>query len=118
MIYSIKREMEMPKLNEPDIKGKEVCHNIPEAPGVYFITTFDGNVLYVGSSNCMRRRIAYLEAHVYDSSTGRFTHDASDPLLNLQSKGEEILVHLIFCDNYQAREKQLKQKYNPPWNKR
>ena len=107
----------MTVLREPDIAGSVVCHNIPEDVGVYLITDTSGTVLYVGKSNNLRRRIAYLEAHVYDSSSGGYTHDASEPLIRLQAEGKDILVHYILCKDYDAREHQLKQKYNPPWNR-
>jgi predicted GIY-YIG superfamily endonuclease len=106
------------QITEIDISGRIVCHNIPEESGVYLVTDKSGSVLYVGSTNRLRRRIAYLEAHVYDSSSGKYTHDASEPLIKLQSDGEEIIVHYLVCENYKEKKKQLKQKYNPPWNKR
>jgi predicted GIY-YIG superfamily endonuclease len=108
----------MTTLAETDIAGRVVCHNIPEASGVYIVTDTNGSVLYVGSSNSLRRRIAYLEAHVADSASGGFTHDASDPLLQFQASGNEAVVHYILCDDYKRRERQLKEKYQPPWNKR
>ena len=107
----------MTTLQEPDIAGSIVCHNIPEDAGVYLVTNTGSTVLYVGSSNCLRRRIAYLEAHVYDSSSGKYTHDASDPLIQLQAKSKDIVVSYILCEDYKVREYQLKQKYNPPWNR-
>ena len=104
-------------LDEKDITGYILCHDIPEKPGVYIVTDKLGYVFYVGSSNCLRRRIGYLETHVFDSSSGRFIHDASDPVIKLQADGIDIFVHYIECKDYKKREKQLKQKYCPPWNK-
>ncbi|MEA1965384.1 MAG: GIY-YIG nuclease family protein, partial [Candidatus Aerophobetes bacterium] len=85
---------------EHDIVGSIICHNIPEEPGVYLICDTSSNVLYVGSSDCLRRRIAYLEAHVYDSSSGKYIHNASDCLIKLQDKGKDIIVHHILCKDY------------------
>ncbi|KKN25404.1 hypothetical protein LCGC14_0885140 [marine sediment metagenome] len=101
----------MPKLHESDITGKITCHNVPEVSGVYLITDLNGEVLYVGHSDCLRRRIAYLES-------GTELHTASRLLINYQSKSEKAFAHWIICENYKARERQLKQKYNPPWNKK
>ncbi len=103
-------------LDESDIAGIIVCHNNPETSGVYVVTDENGSVLYVGSSNCLRRRIAYLEAHVRDKSSGRFTHDASDRLIELQASGNKPMVHYINCEHYRERERELIQKYRPPWN--
>lgn len=105
-------------LSEPEISGTLVCHNVPERAGVYIVTDSQGTVFYVGSTNCLRRRIAYLEAHVFDSSSGGFTHEASDPLIHFQAEGYDVYVHYIVCDDYKSREQQLKAKYNPPWNRR
>lgn len=102
---------------ELDVAGSLVCHNVPEESGVYLVTDQSRNVLYVGSTNCLRRRIAYLEAHVRDKSSGGFTHDASDPLIHLQETGQDVHVHYIACGDYKAREVLLKNKYRPPWNK-
>ena len=107
----------MTTLQEPNITGSVVCHNIPEDTGVYLVTDAGGNVYYIGSSNCLRRRIAYLEAHVYNSSSGGYTHDTSNPLIQLQAKGKNMVVHYILCKDYKMKECQLKQKYNPPWNR-
>lgn len=108
----------MATLSETNVAGSVVCHNIPETCGVYIVTNTGGSVLYVGSSNSLRRRIAYLEAHVSDSASGGFTHDASEPLLQFQANGNKAIVHYIICDDYKQRERQLTQKYQPPWNKR
>ncbi|HEV2046732.1 MAG TPA: GIY-YIG nuclease family protein [Chthoniobacterales bacterium] len=105
-------------LEEPDIIGSFVCPNVPEVPGVYVVTDDDGHVLYVGRSDGLRRRTAYLLAHVYDTSSGRYLHDGSEPLLALQAKGETASVHYLSCPNVTEREQALIAKYDPPWNKR
>ena len=104
-------------LAELDISGSMVCHNVPEQTGVYIVTDAGRNVLYVGSTNCLRRRIAYLEAHVRDKSGGGFTHDASDLVIHLQETGQNVHLHYIACADYKARETLLKKKYRPAWNK-
>lgn len=104
-------------MNEPDITGRVACQNIPEKPGVYLVTDEGGGVLYVGSSNSLRRRIAYLHAHVNDKSSGGFIHDASDPLMKYQEQGHRLSVHYIICQDYKIRERILMNKYKPPWNK-
>lgn len=96
-------------LNESDVTGSIICHNIPEEEGVYLVTDKNGGVLYVGRTNRLRRRIAYLEANAG-------THTASGKLLAFQSSGQDAIVHFIVCKNYQEREKELISKYNPPWN--
>ena len=107
----------MAKLIERVIDGEIVCHNIPESGGVYIVTGANGEVMYVGSTNCLRRRISYLEGHIRDRSSGGFLHDASDPLLQLQVSGIEARVHYIVCDDFKDRERKFKTKYDPPWNK-
>jgi GIY-YIG catalytic domain len=107
----------MVKLNESAIDGEVVCHDIPESGGVYLITGANAEVLYVGSTNCLRRRIAYLEGHIRDKSSGGFLHDASDPLLQLQASGTKVRVHYMCCSDYEDKARRLKAKYDPPWNK-
>ena len=107
----------MKKLDEPEIRESFVCPNVPEAEGVYVITDVDGNVLYVARSKGLRRRTAYLLAHVYDSDSGGYLDDASEPLLALQAKGETVTVHYLQCSDSVEWEKALKAKYDPPWNK-
>jgi len=107
----------MRQLDEPNVSGTVLCHNIPETSGVYFVTDAEGNVLYVGSTSCLRRRIAYLEAHVRDSSSGGYTHDASDPLIRLQAAGVEAKVHWIESSKNKTLERGLRAKYSPPWNR-
>ena len=80
------------------------------------MATEDDNVLYVGSTNCLRRRIAYLET---PAKTG--LHSAGKKLAELQARlkaqGEGVVVvHYILCDNFRERERDLIRKYNPPWN--
>ena len=100
---------------EPDITGSVVCHNIPEDAGVYLITDSDGTVFYVGSSDCLRRRIAQL--HVPRSRSGRYLHCKSPQLTQFQAEGKDALVQYILCEDYKTKERQLKRQYNPPWNK-
>jgi len=102
----------MSKLDEPDITGKLICHNIPEETGVYLVTDSYDNVLYVGQSNSLRRRIAYLHGHVRDKTRNGFTHDASDPLLRLQETGEIVSVNYIVCEDYKERERKLKREWS------
>ena len=106
------------KIKETNITGILICPNIPEESGVYLIIDSLGNVLYIGSSNNLRRRIAYLFAHVYDSSSGGYTHNASDPLIKLQMAGEEMSINYIVCDDYKRIERKLISKYQPSWNKK
>lgn len=106
------------KISESNISGSLVCPNVPEESGVYLVTDSCENVLYVGSSNNLRRRIAYLFAHVYDSSSGGYTHNASDPLIKLQIEGEELSISYIVCDDYKKTERKLISKYQPSWNKK
>lgn len=42
-------------LKEDNITASDTLHNIPEFPGIYIITTSDGQVLYIGSSTTLRR---------------------------------------------------------------
>jgi len=107
----------MKRLDEPEIRESFVCPNVPEAEGVYVITDVDGNVLYVARSKGLRRRTAYLLAHVYDSESGGYLDDASEQLLALQAKGENATVHYLECSDSVERERALKAKYDPPWNK-
>jgi len=107
----------MKKFDESEIRESFVCPNVPEAEGVYVITDVDGNVLYVARSKGLRRRTAYVLAHVYDSDSGGYLDDASEPLLALQAKGETVTVHYLQCSDSVEWEKALKAKYDPPWNK-
>ena len=75
----------MKKLDEPDIRESFVCPNVPEAEGIYIVTDPDGHVLYVGGSKGLRKQTGYLLAHVYDSDSGGYLDDASEPLLALQA---------------------------------
>ena len=79
----------MAVINEIDISGNITCHNIPESIGVYIVTDENDEVLYVGYSGSLRRRIAYMEAHVFDVRNNKYTHPAADQLIKLQSKGEK-----------------------------
>ena len=107
----------MKKLNEPEIRESFVCPNVPEAEGVYVITDVDGHVLYVARSRGLRRCTAYLLPHVYDSESGGYLDDASEPLLALQAKGENATVHFLQSADSVERERALIAKYDPPWNK-
>ena len=107
----------MKKLDEPEIRESFVCPNVPEAEGIYTVTDADGNVLYVGRSKGLRRRTAYLLGNLYDSDRGGYLEEASEPLLALQAKGETATVHYLQCSDSVERERALKMKYNPPWNK-
>jgi len=63
--------------SEPFRKSRE--RFLPDRPGCYVLTTFDGEVLYIGLANCLRRRIAqHLES-------------PSKTALTLQ--GRAVLVH-------------------------
>jgi hypothetical protein len=73
--------------------------------------------IYVGRSKGLRRRTAYLLGNIYDSGSGGHLHPASEPLLALQAKGETATVHYLLCSDSVKREKALKAKYDPPWNK-
>ena len=106
----------MKRLDEPEIRESFLCPNVPEAEGVYVVTDGDGDVLYVGRSKALRRRTAYLLGNVYDSDSGGYLEEASEPLLALQSKGETVTVHYLQCSNSVERERALKAKYDPPWN--
>ena len=107
----------MKELDEPEIRESFVCPNVPEAEGVYVVTDADGHVLYVGRSKGLRRRTAYLLGNLYDSDRGGYLDDASEQLLALQAKGEIVTVHYLQCSDSVERERALKAKYDPPWNK-
>ena len=107
----------MKKFDEPEIRESFVCPNVPEAEGIYLITDADGHVLCVGSSKRLRRRTAYILGNLYDSERGGYFDDASEPLLALQAKGETATVHYLQCSGSFEREKALKAKYDPAWNK-
>jgi excinuclease UvrABC nuclease subunit len=107
----------MKKFDEPEIRESFVCPNVPEAEGIYLITDADGHVLCVGSSKRLRRRTAYILGNLYDSDRGGHLDEASEPLLALQTKGETTTIHYLQCSDGFEREKALKAKYDPPWNK-
>ena len=107
----------MKKLDEPETGESFVCPNVPEAEGVYVVTDADGHVLYVGRSKGLRRRTALLLGNVYDSDSGGYLEEASEPLLALQAKGETATVHYFQCSDSVESERALKTKYKPPWNK-
>ena len=107
----------MKKFDEPEIRESFVCPNVPEAEGIYVITDADGHVLYVASSKGLRRRTAYILGNLYDSDRGGYLDEASEPLLALQTKGETATIHYLQCSDGFERERTLKTKYDPPWNK-
>jgi len=107
----------MKELDEPEIRESFVCPNVPEAEGVYVVTNADGQVLYVGRSKRLRRRTAYLLGNLYDSDSGGYLEEASEPLLALQANGETATIHYLECSDSVERERALKIKYKPPWNK-
>ena len=107
----------MKKLDEPEIRESFVCPDVPEAEGIYVVTEADGHVLYVGRSQGLRRRTAYLLGNLYDSDRGGYLDDASEQLLALQAKGETVTVHYLQCSDSVERERALKAKYDPPCNK-
>jgi len=107
----------MIKLDEPEIRESFVCPNVPEAEGIYIVTNADGHVLYVGRSKGLRRRTAYILGNLYDSDTGGYLDEASEPLLAFQGKGENATVYYLQCSDSVERERALKAKYDPPWNK-
>lgn len=102
-------------LKEDNITASDVLHNIPEDSGIYIVTTSDGQVLYIGSSTTLRRRIAYLESHT--KASGKYLHNAADLLMQYQASGKTAHVHYIVTENYRSLEKELIDKYDPPWNK-
>jgi len=105
------------KRDEPEIRESFVCPNVPEAEGIYIVTDADGQVLYVGHSKGLRRRTAYLLGNLYDSDSGGYLDEASELLLALQAKGETATVYYLQCSDAVERERALKAKYDPPWNK-
>ena len=107
----------MKKFDELEIRESFVCPNVPEAEGIYVVTDADGHVLYVGRSKGLRRRTGYLLGNIYDSDKGGYLDDASEQLLALQAKGETPTVHYLSCSDSIERERALKAKYDPPWNK-
>ena len=40
------------------MKLKEKVKKLPETPGVYFMKDKDGNVIYIGKSNCLKNRVS------------------------------------------------------------
>lgn len=109
----------MAVISEKDISGSIACHNIPEAIGVYIITDENNEVLYVGYSSSLRRRIAYMEAHVFDARSNKYTHSAADQLIKLQSKGKKAITHYMICESEKEakkKEQELIDKYKPIWN--
>jgi excinuclease UvrABC nuclease subunit len=108
----------MTTIKEPNITGTIVCYNIPDAPGVYIVTDHQDDVLYIGSTNNLRRIIAYLEAHVHDKSANKYLNAAADPLYRFQAEGKQAKVHYIKCEDYKEKAIKLRGKYRPPWNKR
>lgn len=103
----------MKKINEPNISGKVRCSKIPSEPGVYMVTDGKGCVLYIGYSNCLRRRIAYLQ------SGSTYLHTAAGLLKDFQDRkpmADVYDVYYILDEQYKKLEKQLINKYSPPWN--
>jgi hypothetical protein len=104
--------------------------NIPDESGVYVIVcVFGGNssyrlgdILYIGVTNSLRRRIAYALAAPGKSSP----HSVQEPLLRFQSRGG--VAKVLFCLLDQAvsedeleqammKEYQRRTRALPHWNK-
>ncbi len=101
--------------SERKVTGSLACPNIPESQGVYVVVLSQEFVAYVGSSRNLRRRIAYLLSNVADKN-GRALHKASARLLAYQQLGGPARIDYILAKDYQAEEKRLLAKYDPPWN--
>lgn len=85
--------------------NRKSLKEIPQESGVYFLTRYDGEVLYVGQSIDVRMRI---KEHVHKGSE-----------MTKRDEFKEIkLIKIIFTDkeNLLEAEKQNISKYNPKFN--
>jgi len=87
------------RLHSPDLADGGDLPNLPDGPGVYvLVCTFGGRshhrlgeILYLGASNSLRRRVAYALATPGKSAP----HPVQGPLAELQSKGG--IARVNFC---------------------
>lgn len=113
-----------------EVRAAGSMPDVPDAPGVYVMTCAAmgrtahrlGQVLYIGISNSLRRRVAYALASPGKSAP----HDVQAPLMSFQEAGG--VAHLFYCPLERemaprALEDALFTEFKrrtgtlPPWNK-
>lgn len=70
---------------------KSLLGGIPNSPGCYVLSTFDGTILYVGLAVNLRRRVGQ--------------HLDTDAKMQKTSRGRAILVHWVETTELQAVER-------------
>ena len=81
------------------------------------ITGDDDEVLYVGSSRQLCRRVSHLTALQRDATNDAgFSHIKAGLLRKLQEYGHNVSVRFLECDDYLSVERELIKTYKPQWN--
>lgn len=81
----------VPKATAKEAFRRSLLGRIPDRPGCYVLSTFDGTVLYVGLAADIRRRIGQ--------------HLDADAKVQKTSRGRAILVHWVETHELQAVER-------------
>ncbi|MFZ5826717.1 MAG: hypothetical protein ACOY94_20705 [Bacillota bacterium] len=113
-----------------EIHTAGILMNLPDRPGVYIITCAHpgqtsyrlGEILYIGLSNRIRRRVAYALA----SPEGSAPHSAQKPLMEIQQNGGQAMLLYVALDSDSGigdlgtallGELVRRNESLPPWNK-
>jgi len=87
-------------------KLKEIANALPLNPGCYIFKDEDGQILYVGKSKCLKKRVATYFGKQKDEKIAQLMHFAAD--LSYQCVGTDIEALLLeYC---------LIKQYRPPYN--
>lgn len=90
----------------------------PNCPGVYVIIGDEDEVLYVGSSKQLCRRVSHLTALQHDDSNDAgFSHIKAGVLRKYQEQGNKANIRFFSCDDYRVVERELVARHKPRWNK-
>lgn len=100
------------------MKLRQALPYYPNASGVYILTNPLGDVLYVGRSKQLCRRVSHLTAMQNDKTNPQgFSHIKAGMVREHQEKKGQIFVEFVECENPNVMENELINKLNPLWNK-
>jgi len=102
---------------DPRASKKQTLPFYPNLEGVYIITNEENEVLYVGRSIQLCRRVSHLTAHQKDKTNkAGFSHIKAGYVRKLQEKGNLLSIRFIETEDSVKIENELIDEYDPQWN--
>lgn len=90
----------------------------PDTAGVYLLSDALGNVLYVGYSKQLCRRVSHLSAMQADKTNAAgLTHIKARLVRQHQEEKGPMFVEFTECRDFMRLKDKLIKEHNPPWNK-